>query len=139
MSKALNTYRVLYAATLGEWYEIEAIDADDAEERACTEGRHVDRDGHHCDRGECHDIVSVQVMTVADTPMRRFEVHLRREGCYYYRPNVTIHFNQVFGFWDNYKGEESRDYKTLRGLMRARHYDVPDEFRDEFVVEGGAA
>ncbi len=137
MSKALNTYRVLYAATLGEWYEIDAIDADDAEERACTEGRHVDRDGRPCDRGECHDIVPVQVITIADTPMARFEAYLRREGDYHLRSDISVHYRPGLGFWDNYKGEYSRDYATLAAFMADRDWDVPEEFHD--VPKGGAA
>lgn len=36
--------------------------------------------------------------------LARFEAYLRREGVWYYRPNVTVHFHSDYGFWDNYKG-----------------------------------
>ncbi len=38
MSK-LKTYRVLYAVTRAEWYEIQALDEDTAEREAIYEGK----------------------------------------------------------------------------------------------------
>jgi len=54
-AKKTRTYRVLYAVTRGEYYEIEASSAKEAEDRAFAEGELVD------DRGETTDVVACDV------------------------------------------------------------------------------
>lgn len=65
---------------------------------------------------------------MGSTPADRFEAYLRRHGTWYQRPNVTVHYAEGYGFWDNYKGYESRCYKTFKGFVKWRDYSIPNEF-----------
>ena len=61
-----KTYRVLYAVTRGEWYQIEADNADDAEARAYADGHQVDRFGNPTDIADAHDVVCCELFDVAE-------------------------------------------------------------------------
>ena len=69
--------------------------------------------------------------------LEEFEKHLKAEGGYYYRPNITVHYYDnketgEGGFWGNYKGEETEDFTSLQELMEAHSWvEVPDSIEDE--------
>jgi hypothetical protein len=63
-TKKLKTYRVLYAVTRGEWYEIEAPDADTACDIAFSEGEQVEG-------GDTTDVVDCDVEEVPPTRKKR--------------------------------------------------------------------
>jgi hypothetical protein len=60
-----------------------------------------------------------------------FEDYLKKEGCYYYRPNITVHYYQNVEkpcFWGNYKGEETEDFESLKALMETHSWvDIPEQ------------
>jgi hypothetical protein len=69
--------------------------------------------------------------------VEEFEKHLKAEGGYYYRPNITVHYyeDKETGksvFWGNYKGEETEDFYSLEELIAAHDWvEVPDSIEDE--------
>lgn len=65
-------YRVLFAVTRAEYYEIDATDADDAEERAYVDGRQVDRLGNPASVGEGVDAVVCESTVVSPGTPHRF-------------------------------------------------------------------
>lgn len=66
-----------------------------------------------------------------------FEKHLRNEGCYYYRANITVHYYKDEKtdkglFYGNYKGEETEDFHNLQAMMDAHSWvEVPENIMDE--------
>jgi hypothetical protein len=64
MTEALKKYRVLYAVTLSEYYEIEAESEDAARELAYQEGQHVDKHGEPCERGKVVEAVDCEAEEV---------------------------------------------------------------------------
>ena len=52
--------------------------------------------------------------------IKLFEVFLLREKCWYFKPDMTLHGGFIDGekvFWENRKGEESKDYNNLEQLL----------------------
>ena len=64
MTEGKKLYRVLYAVTLSEFYEIEAENEDLARELAYQEGRQVDKHGKPCERGEAVEAVDCEAKEV---------------------------------------------------------------------------
>jgi hypothetical protein len=58
-AKRLRKYRVLYAVTRSEYYEIDAATPKEAEDRAFEEGRFID------DSGETTNLVACDVEEIA--------------------------------------------------------------------------
>ena len=59
--------------------------------------------------------------------IKEFEKHLKKEGGYYYRSNITVHYYEdeetgKCGFWGNYKGDETEDFDSLQALMDAHSW-----------------
>ncbi|MCI5091191.1 hypothetical protein [Phaeodactylibacter sp.] len=69
--------------------------------------------------------------------VEEFEKHLKAEGGYYYRPNITVHYYDnketgEGGFCGNYKGEETEDFDSLQALMDAHDWvEIPNSLDDE--------
>lgn len=54
----LKPYRVRYVVQRIEYYEIDARNADEAEDLAFQEGEQVDPVGNPCDIGECFEAIA---------------------------------------------------------------------------------
>ena len=64
MTEGKKLYRVLYAVTVSEFYEIEAENEESARDLAYQEGRQVDKHGEPCERGEATDVVACEAEEV---------------------------------------------------------------------------
>lgn len=79
----------------------------------------------------------INLFGVKHMNLQEFEEHLKVEGGYYYRANITVHYYQdketgESGFYGNYKGEETEDFDSLQALMGAHDWIViPDSIEDE--------
>jgi hypothetical protein len=69
--------------------------------------------------------------------IKEFEKYLKKEGSYYYRPNITVHYYEdeetgKRGFWGNYKGDETEDFDSIQALMDAHSWvEIPDSIDGE--------
>ena len=56
LARKLKRYRVLYAVTRAEWYEIDAISAEDAEANAYFDGKLVGSGSYDCQSIHCEEV-----------------------------------------------------------------------------------
>ena len=66
-----------------------------------------------------------------------FAAYLMTQGDYYFRANVTVHYNcESPGFWANYKGTNTPFYKHFEHFMQKQDWvTAPSDIRRVFAKE----